>query len=82
MAKAPKYGLVIQYDKTYKGTSIGRRPITSTMNKNKLLGKEEHETRSKYKKTSIGRRPSTSMLNKKKRQGRNKKQMKYRGQGK
>ena len=35
MAKAPKYGLVIQYDKTYKGTSIGRRPITSTMNKNK-----------------------------------------------
>ena len=35
MAKAPKYGLVIQYDKTYKGTSIGRRPITSTMNKKK-----------------------------------------------
>lgn len=50
--------------------------------KNNLLGKEEHETRSKYKKTSIGRRPSTSMLNKKKRQNRNKKQLKYRGQGK
>ena len=35
MGKAPKYGVVIQYTKTLKGTSIGRRPITSTMNKNK-----------------------------------------------
>ena len=49
--------------------------------KNNLLGKEAHETGARFKKTSIGRRPSTSMLNKKKRQGRNKKQMKYRGQG-
>ena len=35
MAKAPKFGLVVAYTKTYKGTSIGRRPITSTMNKKK-----------------------------------------------
>ena len=35
MGKAPKYGQVVTYTKTYKGTSIGRRPITSTMNKNK-----------------------------------------------
>ena len=35
MAKAPKFGAVVLYEKTYKGTSIGRRPITSTMNKNK-----------------------------------------------
>jgi len=35
MAKVPNYGTVIQYTKTLKGTSIGRRPITSTMNKNK-----------------------------------------------
>ena len=35
MGKIPKYGTVVQYTKTLKGTSIGRRPITSTMNKNK-----------------------------------------------
>ena len=35
MGKPPKYGTVVQYTKTLKGTSIGRRPITSTMNKNK-----------------------------------------------
>jgi hypothetical protein len=35
MGKPPQYGAVIQYTKTLKGTSIGRRPITSTMNKNK-----------------------------------------------
>ena len=35
MAKVPNYGAVAQYTKTLKGTSIGRRPITSTMNKNK-----------------------------------------------
>ena len=35
MSKPPQYGAVIQYTKTLKGTSIGRRPITSTMNKNK-----------------------------------------------
>jgi len=35
MAKPPKYGTKVQYTKTLKGTSIGRRPITSSMNKNK-----------------------------------------------
>ena len=35
MGKAPKFGLVVAYTKTYKGTRIGRRPITSTMNKKK-----------------------------------------------
>jgi len=35
MAKTPKIGLVVQYSKTHKGTSIGRKPITSTMNKKK-----------------------------------------------
>ncbi len=33
--KGNVYGAVIVYSKTEKGTSIGRRPITSTMNKNK-----------------------------------------------
>lgn len=31
----PKYGTKVIYTRTHKGTSIGRRPITSTMNKNK-----------------------------------------------
>ena len=31
----PKYGTKVIYERTIKGTSIGRRPITSTMNKNK-----------------------------------------------
>ena len=33
--KGNVYGAVVLYEKTHKGTSIGRRPITSTMNKNK-----------------------------------------------
>ena len=33
--KGNLYGKIITYEKTIKGTSIGRRPITSTMNKNK-----------------------------------------------
>jgi hypothetical protein len=33
--KGNVYGAVVLYTRTYKGTSIGRRPITSTMNKNK-----------------------------------------------
>jgi len=31
----PKYGTKVIYTRTKKGTSIGRRPITSSMNKNK-----------------------------------------------
>tara|TARA_Y100001951_G_C11266039_1_gene255598 strand:- start:788 stop:928 length:141 start_codon:yes stop_codon:yes gene_type:complete len=34
MAK-PLYGRVVKYTKTNKGTSLGRRPIFSTMNKDK-----------------------------------------------
>ena len=49
MAKAPKYGLVRQYDKTYKGTSIGRRPITSTMNKNKRRSFKKYRGQGKKK---------------------------------
>jgi hypothetical protein len=33
--KGNVFGKIIQYTKTHKGTSIGRNPITSTMNKNK-----------------------------------------------
>ena len=33
--KGNVYGQVVVYEKTHKGTSIGRRPNTSTMNKNK-----------------------------------------------
>ena len=33
--KGNVYGAVVLYEKTYKGTSIGRRPNTSSMNKNK-----------------------------------------------
>jgi hypothetical protein len=33
--KGNLYGMVVTYQKTHKGTSIGRHPITSTMNKSK-----------------------------------------------
>jgi len=33
--KGNVFGAVVEYTKTNKGTSIGRKPITSTMNKNK-----------------------------------------------
>ena len=33
--KGNVYGAVVVYTKTEKGTSIGRKPITSTMNKNR-----------------------------------------------
>ena len=33
--KGNVFGDTVLYTKTVKGTSIGRRPITSTMNKNK-----------------------------------------------
>ena len=34
MAKA-KWGQKVHYEPTHKGTSLGRRPIFSTMNKNR-----------------------------------------------
>ena len=33
--KGNLYGKVIEYTRTENGTSIGRRPITSTLNKHK-----------------------------------------------
>ena len=33
--KGNVFGQTIVYERTYKGTSLGRRPITSTMNKHK-----------------------------------------------
>ena len=33
--KGSVFGQVVLYEKTYKGTSIGRRPNTSSMNKAK-----------------------------------------------
>lgn len=47
--KGNVYGAVIVYTKTYKGTSIGRKPITSTMNKNKrrMRGKSKYRGQGK-----------------------------------
>ena len=39
----PKYGTVVNYKKTYKGTSIGKKPITSTMNKHKRKGRSKKQ---------------------------------------
>ena len=38
------FGQTVIYEKTFKGTSLGRHPITSTMNKNKrrLKGKSKY----------------------------------------
>jgi hypothetical protein len=38
------FGATVEYTKTEKGTSIGRRPITSTMNKHK-----RRQSKSKYR---------------------------------
>ena len=42
--KGNVYGQLVVYEKTYKGTSIGRRPNTSSMNKNRRrqLGKKPY----------------------------------------
>ena len=39
----------IEYTKTEKGTSIGRKPITSTMNKNKRRQKGKNKYRGQGK---------------------------------
>ena len=41
----PKYGEKVNYKKTHKGTSIGKKPITSTMNKNKRKGRSKKQIR-------------------------------------
>ena len=33
--KGDGFGQTVVYERTHKGTSLGRRPITSTMNKHK-----------------------------------------------
>ena len=33
--KGNVFGQTVVYERTYKGTSLGRRPITGTMNKHK-----------------------------------------------
>ena len=44
MAKKSNYGVKVIYEPKHKGTSLGRHPITSTMNKNKrrLKGKSKN----------------------------------------
>ena len=44
MAK-PKYGATVNYTKTSKGTSQGKRPITSTMNKKVRKGRSRKQIR-------------------------------------
>jgi hypothetical protein len=43
------FGATVEYTKTEKGTSIGRKPITSTMNKHKrrLRGKGKYRGQGK-----------------------------------
>jgi len=47
--KGNLYGAVVAYTKTYKGSSIGKRPITSTMNKNKRKGRSRKQIRNSAK---------------------------------
>ena len=44
MAK-PKWGAVVKYTKTYKGTSQGKKAITSTMNKKVRQGRSRKAIR-------------------------------------
>jgi|TARA_B100000959_G_C14641901_1_gene484626 hypothetical protein len=50
MAK-PKYGAVVNYKKTYKGTSLGKKAITSTMNKHKRKGRTRKQIRQDRRKS-------------------------------
>ena len=49
--KGNLFGATVEYTKTEKGTSIGRKPITSTMNKNKrrIRGKKKYRGQGKKK---------------------------------
>jgi len=49
MTKAAQWGARVVYIKTCKGTSIGRRPITSTMNKNKRRSFKKYRGQGKAK---------------------------------
>ena len=46
--KGNVYGAVVLYEKTHKGTSIGRRPNTSSMNKNKRRSYKKYEGQGKW----------------------------------
>ena len=41
--KGNVFGQTVVYEKSYKGTSLGRRPITGTMNKNKEKADQENK---------------------------------------
>ncbi len=46
MAKKPLYGKIVSYEKTFKGTSIGRNPKkVSSMNKHKRKGRSKKQLR-------------------------------------
>ena len=46
--KGNVYGQVVVYEKTYKGTSIGRRPNTSSMNKNRKRSFKKYRGQGKW----------------------------------
>ena len=46
--KGNVYGAVVLYEKTHKGTSIGRRPNTSSMNKNKRRSYKKYKGQGKW----------------------------------
>lgn len=48
--KGNLFGSTVEYTKTIKGTSIGRKPITSTMNKNTRRQKGKGKYRGQGKK--------------------------------
>ncbi len=47
--KGNVYGQVVVYEKTYKGTSIGRRPNTSSMNKNRRRNFKKYRGQGRWK---------------------------------
>ena len=49
MAKASGWGARVVYTKTRKGTSIGRRPTTSSMNKDKRRSFKKYRGQGKAK---------------------------------
>ena len=49
--KGNVFGQTVVYERTFKGTSLGRHPITSTMNKNKrrLRGKSKYRGQGRWR---------------------------------
>ena len=43
--KGSIYGATVIYERTFNGTSIGRRPKTSTMNKHRRQGRTKRQMR-------------------------------------